>query len=397
MLKRLYATAIFAALAFAMTLYAQDFKIGSHTVQVHGFGSQGFAYSNNNNFLTMKTSDGSPAFTEGAVNLSMPISDKFRIGAQGYARKAGSLDDGRPQLDWAYGDYRFANWFGVRGGKVKTVMGLYNDTQDMTFLYPWALLPQGVYPADLRTTYIAHTGGDAYGRIPLKKIGKLEYTVYGGQRSYDNREGYYYYSEENGYNIDSISGRTIGGDLKWFPVKDLTLGTSWSDMSQHRAGYWLTGVNAGKPYTMDSNPNHPWVGYADYAFQKWEFSSEYRNVDYYEDIHNPTSFSHSNKGTKDWFATASYRVTPKLQVGVYHSGTKVKKPSTPTNSASTHIYDEVGAVRYDINRFWDVKAEGHFMDGYDDSRQAQGFYTQWNPQGLKPKTNMLMLRATFKF
>jgi len=142
----------------------------------------------------------------GAVNISTSITDKFRVGAQGYARKIGSLDDGRPQLDWAYGDYKFANWFGVRAGKVKTALGLYNDTQDMDFLHLWALLPQGVYPADLRTTYISHTGGDLYGRIPLKKLGKLDYTAYAGTRSFDNRGGFFLFTTDNGFNIQTING-----------------------------------------------------------------------------------------------------------------------------------------------------------------------------------------------
>ena len=47
-----------------------------------------------------------------------------------------------PELDWAVADYRFKDWFGIRGGKVKTALGLYNDTQDLEFLYTWALMPQ---------------------------------------------------------------------------------------------------------------------------------------------------------------------------------------------------------------------------------------------------------------
>ncbi|HUD56712.1 MAG TPA: hypothetical protein VMR02_15895 [Terracidiphilus sp.] len=168
---RFMAAAALAALSLTTALHAQDFNIGNRPVQVHGFASQGYGYSNQNNFLTMNTSHGSPAFTEGALNLSMPISDKFRIDGQGYTRKIGSLDDFKPQLDWAYGDYKIAPWVGMRAGKVKTALGLYNDTQDMEFLHTWALLPQSIYPTDLRTTFIAHTGGDLYGRIPLKKAG----------------------------------------------------------------------------------------------------------------------------------------------------------------------------------------------------------------------------------
>jgi hypothetical protein len=400
MFNRHKAAAIFAVLALSIALHAQDFKIGSRTVQVHGFASQGFAYSNNNNFLTMNTSDGSPAFTEGALNLSMPISDKFRIGAQGYSRKIGSLDDGRPQLDWAYGDYKFSPWFGVRAGKVKTEMGLYNDTQDMEFLHTWAMLPQSNYPTDLRTTFIAHTGGDLYGRIPLKKAGELDYTGYYGLRSFDDREGYYYYSEGDGFNIQSIDGRTAGWDLKWTtPIKGLMLGTSWANLSLHRAGTFISGPYVGLTYTIKNNPERPWVGYGDYNRGKWEFGSEYRNQDLFEDIRffGGDVPLHCNQSTKAWFATAAYHLTTKLQVGVYHSNIHVDNPAAPTNTASNHITDEVGTARYDINRLWTVKAEGHFMDGYGDIYSSQGFYSRWNADGYKPKTDMLVLRTSVNF
>jgi hypothetical protein len=390
-----------AALTVSVAVRAQDFKVFNHTVQMHGFGSQGFAYTNQNNFLTMNTSHGSPAFTEGAVNLSTSFTDKFRAGAQGYARKIGSLDDGRPQLDWAYGDYKFVNWLGVRAGKVKTAMGLYNDTQDMDFLHLWSLLPQGTYPVDLRTTFIAHTGGDVYGRIPLRKAGKLDYTAYAGLRSFDNREGYYYYSLANGFNIESISGHTEGWDLKWTTaVKGLMLGTSWTNLTVHRAGQWVSGPFKGAGYTIDTIPDRVWAGYGDYTRGKWEFGAEYRStldvLAIGSALFGPSAFPY-NQSTESWYATASYRVNPKLQVGVYHSNLHIDNPSNPKNTASNHIYDEVGAARYDLNRFWDLKAEGHFMDGYGDIYSAQGFYSQWNPQGLKPKTNMLVLRATMNF
>ena len=60
--------------------------VAGRPVQVHGFASQGFTYSDKNNYPTIKTSQGSFAFTDGGVNISMPVSDKFRVGAQMYMR-----------------------------------------------------------------------------------------------------------------------------------------------------------------------------------------------------------------------------------------------------------------------------------------------------------------------
>jgi len=400
-IRGLMAGAMLAALTLSISLHAQEFKVGSKTVQVHGYASQGFAYSNNNNFLTMNTSNGSPAFTEGALNVSTMLTSKFRVGGQGYARKIGSLDDGRPQLDWAYGDYKFANWFGVRAGKVKTALGLFNDTQDMDFLHTWALLPQSIYPTDLRTTFIAHTGGDVYGRIPLKKAGKLDYTVYGGLRSFDEREGFYFATSAQGLKIQSINGRTEGFDLKWTtPAKGLMLGTSWANLTTNPSGIWAVGPLKGAHYSINVAPDRVWAGYGDYNRGKWEFASEYRstlqNITISSLMFGPTPIF-ATQSSEGWFASAAYRIAPKLQVGYYHSKAHFDNPSVKTDPATDHITDEVVTGRYDVNSHWQVKAEGHFMDGYGDIYSAQGFYAQWNAAGLKPKTNMLVLRTSFNF
>ena len=63
----------------------------------------------------------------------MSVTDKFHVGAQLYLRNIGPLGKWRPDLDWAYAGYKSKNWLGVRGGKVKTALGLYNDTRTLNF------------------------------------------------------------------------------------------------------------------------------------------------------------------------------------------------------------------------------------------------------------------------
>ena len=178
------------------------------------------------------------------------------------------------------------------------------------------------------------------------------------------------------------------------------LGTSWANLTIHREGTWISGPFLGIKYSIDSNPERPWVGYGDYSRGKWDLSAEYRNTDEFVDIlfvGVGMPVMHYNQSTESWFASAAYRVNSKLQVGVYHSNLRVDNPANPAKTASNHIYDEVGTARYDFNRFWDVKVEGHFMDGYGDIYSAQGFYSQWNAAGLKPRTDMLVLRTSVNF
>ncbi|MGC2197681.1 MAG: hypothetical protein WA628_23620, partial [Terriglobales bacterium] len=89
-----------------LSVQAQEFKLFERQVQIHGFASQGFVYTNDNNWLTMKTSAGSAAFTDFGANVSMQVTDRLRIGAQVYDRNIGNLGDWHLSLDWAFADYR---------------------------------------------------------------------------------------------------------------------------------------------------------------------------------------------------------------------------------------------------------------------------------------------------
>jgi hypothetical protein len=96
--------------------------------------------------------------------------------------------------------------------------------------------------------------------------------------------------------------------------------------------------------------------------------------------------------------TAAYRITPKLQAGYYHSNLHVDNPSVPTDPASNHIRDEVVTGRYDVNSHWEVKGRRPLHGRLRRHLFRAGIlYAQWNAQGLKPKTNMLVLKASFNF
>jgi len=385
---------IFAAALGAPLVHAQfDFTVDGKTVQIHSFAQQGFALSNDNNFLSMDTSQGSFGMTDGGVNASVALTDKFRIGAQVYARNIGQLGDYHVQLDWAYGDYKFKDWFGIRGGKIKTALGLFNDIQDMEFLQTWALLPQGVYPLDLRSNTIAHTGGDLYGEVPLHRAGSLSYTAYAGVRENDPYGGTYYGDAAAGDPEQSFSGRTAGMDLRWHtPVEGLMLGTSWADQT----GITKVLYGAYDAYlTAHSSPEHLTSGYADYVRGKWHLSSEFRR-DYNPELYTFLGMAGAtNQSTKGWFGTVAYRVNKWLELGTYNSRFYVDFPQDPSDANAHHIFDQTVTARFDITSWWNVKVEEHFMNGYGDTFSAHGFYTADNPGGLKPNTDMFLIRTAF--
>jgi hypothetical protein len=409
--RRIVELAVVCLWASLLVSHAQEFKVLDRTVQVHGFVSQGFIYTNDNNWLTMNTSQGSAAFTDFGLNMSSHLTDKLLVGAQVYDRNLGQLGQYHPSLDWAVADYRFKGWFGVRGGKVKTTLGLYNDTQDLDFLHTFALLPQSIYPTDLRDATIAHVGGDIYGNISFKhRLGDFSYTAYVGHRSDSIYSGYPYYLSSFGGHIESFGGLQYGADLRWnTPLKGLLIGASRMNEDITGKGSAIDPFNPGAglvPYSESSKADWTNQFYGEYTAGRFRIDSEYRRYWRNQELFSGTSESFAD--VRGWYISGAYRICKRLQIGSYYSHYTISNvvtgalsafypPATDTGLPTNHDYDKVVTGRVDLNRFWNLKIEGHFMNGYGSGPYPNGFYTQVNPQGFKPQTNALVVRTSFSF
>ncbi len=396
-------------------LLAQDlsqylsFTVAGRSLQTHGFFSQGFVDTNQNNWLTMNSNGGSLAMTEGGINLSSQLTDKFRVGVQVYDRDFGQLGKWHPELDWAFADYRFKSWFGIRGGKVKTTLGLYNDTQDMDFLHTFALLPQSVYPTDMRDTTLSHIGADVYGTFQLKPLGGLSYTAYAGEHPVSTYGGYAYLLQTYGAFIDQSGGPTWGADLRWdTPLKGLLVGASYEDDRVKNTGLLnpslgIGGPNITVPYWEKSRRQFTQQFYGEYAIGKLRIDAEFRR--FWRDF---TIFNGQFEATVDphsWYTAASYRISKHLELGAYYSHFGINWVVTVPNaveapnesSPDRHLYDKDITARFDFNNHWYAKVEGHFMDGYGGFEHPDGFYPQQNALGVKPTTNGLVLKTGYNF
>jgi hypothetical protein len=378
-----------------LALQAQEFKLFERKVQVHGWVSQGFVKTDDNNWLTMDTSSGSAGMTDMGLNMSMQIADNLRVGAQVYDRNLGELGQYHPSLDWAVIDFKPKPWLGFRGGKVKTVFGLYNDTQDQDFLHTFALLPQSIYPTDLRDATIAHTGGDVYGRIPLTHgAGSLAYTVFAGHRTDTIYSGYPYLLTQFGVRFTTYGGLQYGGDLRWHtPLNGLVVG--FSRLDQDTKG---TGTRAGR--FAEEHSIQDWTNqfYAQYTRGRFRIDSEYRRYLRDQRIQNGTNEDEDD--IRGWYVAGAYRIRKWLEVGSYYSHysiTATARKLTDRSLPQAHINDKVITANFDANRFWNIKVEGHFMAGFGNAPYPNGFYPQVNPTGFQPDTNGLVLKTSLKF
>jgi hypothetical protein len=397
-LKSRILTILAAVAMLPGVLHAQfSFEVDKREVQVHSFFSQGFAYSDDNNYMTMKTSAGSFAFTDFGANISTQVTDKFRVGAQIYDREIGHLGEFHPQLDWAYGDYKFASWFGVRAGKVKTVEGLYNDVQDMSFLHTWAILPQSIYPLDLRASTIAHVGGDIYGSIGVSKHGEVSYTGYAGIRPQDAYGGYQYGLTAKGAFLTSTPGWQTGGDLRWSNlVKGLVVGASYMYSPLNAFGTLVKGT-ASLPLSLYSESNAPTV-YAEYKHGNLTVASEYRReVLKSPEVVRSVMVARINNDMRGGYMSVAYRFSKRLELGTYRS-LFYPQFSEIHSLPADHLFDQAVTAKVNLKDYWDIKVEGHFMDGVATTNaMLRGFYPQNNPQGFAPTTNMLVIRTSWNF
>lgn len=134
----------------------------SESLQIHGFATQGFLFSSHNNFVERHASVGDPGWTDAVISFTDTPLPKLRVGVQVHYSRLGDVSGDTPLIvDWALGDYQVNNYFGVRAGKVKTPIGLFNDSQDIDAVLLWSLLPQSMYPIDNRSFFLSHLGGES--------------------------------------------------------------------------------------------------------------------------------------------------------------------------------------------------------------------------------------------
>jgi len=365
---------------FASHAFAQDLS----GFQFHGFVTQGFLFSTHNNYLTMQSSSGSLQWTDGAVSISDSVSDSLRIGIQLHMYQLGQLGGPNIQIDWASGDYQVNDHLGFRAGKVKTIVGLFNDSQDVDSVFLWALLPQGCYPIDNEGFYLSHLGGDVYGHLPLgKRRGSLRYVGYLGEDYLPLDGGYVKQLADSGLRLtNEPSGKNFGGDLRWeTPLTGFTLGYSPMVMAQDEAS--ASGSLHVPSFLMTAQ-------YAEFARGKFFLAFEYDKVPVREFLTVGPQTVIFPVDARSWYGMGQYRVSKKIEAGSYYSHyiNKAMDSSLPENYSK----DWVISGRYDFSAYFYAKLEDHFLHG-----TGLGYYESTNPNGLKPNSNILAAKIGFSF
>jgi hypothetical protein len=348
-------------------------------VEVHGFVSQGFIKSTANNYLA-NSKDGSFEFSEVGINFSKDLTDRMRVGMQLFTYDLGPLGAYRTRFDWFYLDYHFFDWLGVRAGRTKLPFGLYNDSSDIDAARVPVLLPQSVYPVSNRDFLLAQTGGEVYGNVPLGGAGGLEYRLYGGTVFFD--------TADVSSTLTNISVPYIfGGRLMWqAPLQGLQLGGSVQKLRidgddvipadqvgpLEMAGVLPMNFTGAVHFKI---PALLGVASLEYSAHDWLFASEYSRWRIGLTSSVP-GFNAPNTTSERFYVMSAYHVTPWFTPGLYYSALFANAndrsgndpaPGSPAGSPAqgrgAFQHDVALTMRYDLNQYWLLKVEGHFMHG----------------------------------
>ena len=94
-------------------------------LEIHGFASTGYLRSTQNNYLLL-SKEGSFEFNEAGLNVASSLTDNFRVGMQLFSRDQGEVGNNEVSVDWAFLDYQRNEAFGIRVGRIKTLLVLVN-------------------------------------------------------------------------------------------------------------------------------------------------------------------------------------------------------------------------------------------------------------------------------
>ena len=346
-------------------------------VQIHGFVGQAYVLSSGNAYLAPNSKDGSFDLNELGVNFGISPTDRLRIGVQFFARDLGDFGNDTITVDWAFGDYRVRDWFGVRAGKIRMPLGLYGEIRDTDALRTSALLPQAVYNETFREVLIGAKGVGVYGEVPADGAGSFSYQALAGSVNVPANgavEGAFEVWVQGVADMTtSQAAKVYMGQFEWRPpLEGLRFAVS------NLAGDWgmagrttvpLGPLPAGTPVAASFDDYNQFIGSAEYVWKDLTLASEYIRTSY--DASLPPLFENRPVREEGYYASAAYRFSKLFEAGSYYSvfwgdrddkdGSQMVTQGRPTWAAWQK--DLALTLRFDITKGFIAKLEGHIVDG----------------------------------
>lgn len=370
------------------------FAYDTGPIQVHGFLSQGFLQTDENNYLA-KTKNGTFQFNEFGINFSTDLTDNLRAGIQFFGRDLGPTGNDEIKIDWAFMDYSWKDWMGLRIGKLKYDYGLYNETREMDMLRTSIMLPQSIYQELWRDTFSTLNGIGTHGVIPALKLGSFNYDAQIGALSIDSNEGFAKAIESSLHeynakieNIDNDYSYTL--NITWnTPVEGLKTKYSWYEVHGLKCSGSASGII---PYDFDKdgvissqeglsvknmNLKVPtlkgYIASLEYVLGDFNIAAEYSEGSYRQVL--DMGYGYMDMPTlpyKGWYVSNSYKFNRLFSAAISYSDyvpnsndeNGDKQVASGNRDFQAWLRTWTLSTRFDINNFWVVKMEGSWNDGF---------------------------------
>lgn len=368
-------------------------KIWTDDIKFHGFVSQSLLHSYGNNIWGQSKNSISADLTEVGLNVYYQHSRNLSFAAQGLYRRAGALtgSEGEASLDYALVDYTlFQNIntnIGIRAGKIKNSIGIYNEARDVSFTHPTIFLPL-IYFEKSRNILLSMTGGQVY----------AEHNTSWGDLS-----------------LEINYGLSLGKNLALLALiqrNPSTVGefdTQTSFVTRFKYDFNKQYVFALSYYEInldyESEMDNPWTGLnfssqefwvsTQYNAEKFSLTAEYKLT--WTKLLGAKYALPDTKNVSDlWYIQAEYRLLDNLAATLRYDQTVADiydSTGNKTQNASGGFYpahfmynqDISIGLRWDINQNWMLRGEYHHLHGasevsvFDNANQNEistdwGFY-----------------------
>ncbi len=308
---------IVTAVFFPEKAFALD--LGS--VEIHGYGHQGFLLTdldNENKYLNADDK-GTWRYNAMAILFTAKPQDKTTVWMQLHGRTD-------IEVDWAYVDYEFSNSLTGRIGKAKLPWGVYNEVREVKFLQLSTIMPS-MYHDAVKIVHESYYGASLNYSLDLGSGGEIVFDPIVGEIA-DYKEG-----QDN-------SGVTLGGRIRYNPpIEGLAVMATVSDSQDDMSMEMLIAS----------------LDYVNYGFDiKSEYAAMMMEMETMGMTMSTDMFSYYVQAGYTFFS----RLTPFVRYD-YITTDKDNENSPLYYQKSTTV-----GVGYKINHSMVVKAEVHINDGY---------------------------------
>lgn len=366
-----------------------------HNLQIHGFASQSWLMSSDNNVFGKSSSgSGSFDFRELGLNASMRPLPRLQFSAQMLSRWAGKGSEGNIRLDYGFIDYTVfsgeTSQFGIRLGRMKNPLGFYNDTRDVPFTRPSILLPQSIYFDRTRKLALAADGVHLYGER-RSEMGDISFQA-GVARPLvrgDEAEA-------------AVFGQLVQGHLA--PEMSY-IGRVNYELDGGRIRFAASATQLNMSYSPGEGSIHfvPVIFSAQYNAERWSLTSEYafRNLQY----KNFGAMPDMDISGESYYFQGVYRLTPEWEAIARYdvlymdsNDRQGRKWAASGTGDGRHAHNRFAkditvGLRWNITPEFMLRAEYHHVNG-----------TGWlstldnpNPADMSQRWDLFSILGSFRF